>query len=74
MSGISDTRLSLVKYSTGGGRKYTWILKRGGSGCKIQAIDNSHYFIVLQVALLGVSNNCVKKTQMYTLYPCTYTF
>ena len=60
MSGLSDTRLSLVKYSKGGGDTHMDTHK-GVNGCKIQAIDNSHYFIVRQVALLGVSNNCVLK-------------
>ena len=38
-----------------------------GDGGKIQAMGTSHYFIVHQVALLGVSDNCVKKN--CALYP-----
>ena len=36
---------------------------KGGNGGKIQAMGTSHYFIVCQVTLLGVSDHCVKKTK-----------
>ena len=34
----------------------------GGNGGKTQSMVISHYFIVCQVALLGVSDHSVKKT------------
>ena len=42
-------------------------IHKGVNGDKIQRMGASHYFIVCQVALLVVSDHCVKKTQTYAL-------
>ena len=36
-------------------------VQKGVNGDKIQVMGNSHYFIIRQVALLGVSDHVVKK-------------
>ena len=41
---------------------------KGDNGVKIQSTGTSHYSIVRKVVLLGVSDNCVKKTKRF---PCT---
>ena len=43
---------------------------KGVNGGKIQSIGTSHYFIIRQVALLGVSDHCVKKKSM----PCPHEY
>ena len=54
-----------MKFSKGGG-----VINRdaykGVNGCKIKAMVASHYFIVRQGALLGVSDHCVIKTKHVT--------
>ena len=58
MSGISDPRLSNMKYSKGG--RYIHIYMHKGVNCgNIQAMGTYNYFIIRQVALLGVSDQCV---------------
>ena len=42
---------------------------KGDNGGNIKAKGNSHYFIVCQVVLLGVSDHCVKKNQTHALSP-----
>ena len=42
---------------------------KGGNGIKIQVMGSSHHFIVSQVALFGVSDNCDEENQPYALYP-----
>ena len=44
-----------MKPSKGGGRD----LHKGGNSGKIQAMGDSHYFIVHQVALIGASDHFV---------------
>ena len=46
--------------------------KRGNGG-KIQAMVTSHYFIVCQVALLIISDHCVKKPK-HMMCPHAYIF
>ena len=43
----------------------------GVNGGKIQAMGTSDYFIVRQVALLGVSDHCVKQIKRM---PCPHDF
>ena len=69
----SDPCLTPMKYSKGG-RVIHMDMYKGGNGGNIQAMGTSHYFIVRQVALLGVSDHCVKKKQMYALSPWIYIF
>ena len=49
-------------------------MQKGGNGDKIQPMGTSHYLIVHQVALLGVSYHCVKKNQIYAVSPCIYIY
>ena len=42
---------------------------KGGNRGKIQVMGTSHYFIIREVTLLGVSYNCVFKNQTHALYP-----
>ena len=44
----------------GGGGGVQWDLNNGGNGGNIQVMDTSHYFIIHQVSLLGVSDHYVK--------------
>ena len=48
--------------------------KKGGDGGKIKSMGTSNYSIICQVTLLGVSDNCVKKNQMYPLSPRIHIF
>ena len=47
---------------------------KGYKGGKIQAMGSSNYFILRQVALLGVSDYCVKKTLNICLVPMNIYF
>ena len=58
-----------MKPSKVGGWRVHRDLYKGGNGGKIQVIGNSHFFVVSQVALLGVSDHCVKKPQPHPLSP-----
>ena len=61
---VSNSRSTSVAYEISqreGGVIYMDTYK-GGNGGKIQAMVTSHYFIFLQVMLLGVSDNFVKKS------------
>ena len=49
-----------MKYSKGGGGSVQMDKHKGVNGGNIQAMGTSNYFIVHQVVLLGVSDNCVK--------------
>ena len=68
MSGQSDHRIFPMESSKG----IMWInmdTHKWENGGKIKSKGNYNHFIVRQVALLGVSDNCVKKNQMYALSP-----
>ena len=57
-----------MKYSIGGEEGGVNRDTHKGVNCgKIQDVRTSNYFIIRQVALLGVLDHCVKKT--YSLYP-----
>ena len=51
-----------MKPSMGKGGIHRYMHKGGNCG-KIQDMGDHHHFIVCKVALLGVSENCVKKIQ-----------
>ena len=56
----------------GGGRGFVHRdTNKEGNGGKIKVIGTSHYFIVRQVALLGVSDHCVKNTKCI---PCPHEY
>ena len=46
---------------------------KGGNGGNIQAMGTSNYFIVRQVVLLDVSDNCVKKPNLCPVTMNIYT-
>ena len=49
-------------------------MQKGGNGGKIKAMEASHYFIVCKVALLGVSDHCVKNQTKCMPYPHEYIY
>ena len=68
--GVWNIRSSSFTYELiyGAGRGIHSYPHKGENGDKIKAMGTSHYFIICQVVLLGVSDSCVKKNQTYALY------
>ena len=48
----------------GGGEIILRDTRKGGNGGNIQSMVTSHYFIFRQIALLVVSDHCVKKSNV----------